>query len=92
MPVCMNHVLQLSFAFQDDAVILIFSSLSGNEVLRLNAHRFDLAHEICQRIARELNVELLSLRVVLPNGHLVASACSANSRATIASLSQHGGK
>lgn len=92
MPVCMNHVLQLSFAFQDDAVILIFSSLSGNEVLRLNAHRFDLAHEICQRIARELNVELLSLRVVLPNGHLVASACSANPRATIASLSQHGGK
>ena len=92
MPVCMNHVLQLSFAFQDDAIILIFSSLSGNEVLRLKAYRFDLVHEICQRIARELNVELLSLRVVLPNGHLAASACSTNPRATIASLSEDGGK
>ena len=80
-----NLVLQLDFPGQVDAM-LTFSGLTGDEILRLNASPSDPAWKTHKRIAHELEVPLQSLRVVLPDGQLLASACRANPGASLADV------
>ena len=81
-----DYVLQLSLAFKDDAASLTCWDLAGHEVLRLRAKGSALAVETHQRIAHDLQVSLSSLRVVLPDGQLLAAICRANPLATIAEI------
>ena len=80
-----DHVLQLDLAFEDDAALLTCWDLAGHEVLRLPARRSDLALDTLRRIASGVKVNLQGLRVVLPDGQLLASICE-DPLATIADL------
>jgi hypothetical protein len=80
-----DRILQLQ-CLDEDLSMLKLSSLAGEEVLRLSAHRSDLASDIHRRIAQELKTEIQSLPVVLPDGHLLASTYRANSLATVADV------
>eukprot|EP00435_Cladocopium_sp_Y103_P018389 s947_g4.t1 len=77
-------VLQLDCVHQDDTMLLTFSGLSGDKVMRLNARPSDPAWDTQKRIARELRVPLQSLRVVLPDGQLLAAVCHAKPGASLA--------
>ena len=81
-------VLRANFAYEagGDVVSILCSTLSGDDMLRLNAGWSDLAWDIYKSIARELNVNLQTLQVVLPDGQLLAKVCHANPEATIADL------
>jgi hypothetical protein len=81
-----NLVLQLDCAFQDDTMLLTFSGLTGDEVMHLNASPSEPAWNTHKRVASELKVPLQSLRVVLPDGQLLASACRANPGAGLADV------
>ena len=83
-----NLVLQLECARQDDAMLLICSGLTGQETIRLNASPSDPAWNTQKRIARELQVPLQSLRVVLPDGQLLAAVCQAKPGASLADVSE----
>ena len=61
----------------------------GQEVLRFNACGSDLAWTT-QLVARGLKVHLQNLRVILPDGHLLASLCRANPGITVVELSATG--
>ena len=74
-PIGPDLVLQVNFVCADDiddAVALICSTLAGEEKLTLTAHGPDPVWDLHKRIARELNVDLQSLRVVLFDGQLLA--------------------
>ena len=79
-------VLQLDPVREENEVRLTFSGLTGEEVLCLSLLRSDLAWDAHRRIARKLNVCLPSLRVVLPDGQLLASVCRAHPGATLADV------
>ena len=79
-------VLQAGFGSKDDGVLVLCSTLSGDEILSLNARWSDLAWDTHKSIARELHVNLQSLQVVLPNGQLLAKVCRASPETTIADL------
>lgn len=64
------------------------SGLTGEELLRLKVLPSDPAWEMHKRIARELQVILQSLRVVLPDGQLLAEFCRAHPQATIATIEE----
>ena len=81
-----NLVLQLDCSCQADAMLLTFSGLTGEEVMHLNASPSDPAWNTQKRIAHELKVPLQSLRVVLPDGQLLAAACRANPGASLADV------
>mmetsp|Transcript_32941 Transcript_32941/g.71042 ORF Transcript_32941/g.71042 Transcript_32941/m.71042 type:complete len:222 (-) Transcript_32941:16-681(-) len=81
-----NLVLQLDCSCQADAMLLTFSGLTGDEVMRLNASPSDPAWNTHKHIAHELKVPLQSLRVVLPDGQLLAAACRANPGASLADV------
>ena len=78
--------LQLHFLDTDGATTLTCSNLAGEVVLQLNVCGRDLAWDTHKRIARELNVKLQSLRVVLPDGRLLAQICATHPVATVADL------
>ena len=84
-----HRILQLD-CVDEDVSMLKLSSLAGEEVLRLRAHRSDSAAAIHQRIAQELKTEIQSLPVVLPDGQLLASMYRANSLATVADVMEQG--
>ena len=88
VPVGQNLVLQLECARQDDAMLLTCSGLTGIETIRLNASPSDPAWNTQKRIARELQVPLQSLRVVLPDGQLLAAVCQAKPGASLADVSE----
>lgn len=81
MPLGGDRVLQLDFI--SDTLTLICSNMTGKEVLRLNVRGSDLLWETHKRIARAMKVNLQCLRVVLPNGDLLANFCRANLMATV---------
>ena len=81
-----DYILQLEFAFTDDAAKLTCCDLAGHEVLQLTASESDLAWDTHKRIARDLQVNLQNLRLVLPDGQLLAAICRASPLATIADL------
>ena len=81
-----NLVLQLDCSCQADAMLLTFSGLTGDEVMRLNASPSDPAWNTHKHIAHELKVPLQSLQVVLPDGQLLAAACRANPGASLADV------
>ena len=83
-----NRILQLGVAVQDDTAMLTCWDLAGHEVIRSKVSGSDLALEIHKRMARELKVSLQRLRVVLPDGQLLASICRANPLVTIAEISE----
>jgi len=88
-PIGPDLVLQVNFVCADDiddAVALICSTLAGEEKLTLTAHGPDPVWDLHKRIARELNVDLQSLRVVLFDGQLLAKTCQANPVAKVADL------
>ena len=85
-PFLRDCVLQAGVAFEDDAVVLTCLDLAGHEVLQLRGKASDLAWETHKRIASDLRVSLPNLRVVLPDGQLLASMCRASPLATIADL------
>lgn len=58
VPCSRDAVLQAEFVCQDDAMLLVCSGLAGEEVLRFNAHLYDLAWNTHTRVALELNVPL----------------------------------
>eukprot|EP00435_Cladocopium_sp_Y103_P060050 s175_g21.t2 len=77
-------VLRLECVRQDDAMVLTCRGLTGEEKIRLNASPSDPAWTTQKRIACELQVPLQSLRVVLPDGQLVAAVCHAKPGASLA--------
>jgi hypothetical protein len=77
--------LQLGY-IREDKNMLTGSNLAGHEMLRLSTSGSDLAWHTQKRIAHELLVNLRSLRVVLPDGRLLASVQSDNPLATISDL------
>ena len=79
-------ILQLEFVIADDVVTLICSNFAVEEQVRLNANVSDRATDSYKNIAVELKANLQSLRVVLPDGELLASMCRANPLATIGDL------
>ena len=83
-----NLVLQLECARQDDAMLLTCSGLTGQETIRLRASPSDPAWNTQKRIARELQVPLQSLRVVIPDGQLLAAVCQAKPGASLADVSE----
>eukprot|EP00435_Cladocopium_sp_Y103_P039386 s257_g10.t1 len=85
-PIGPDLVLQVNFVCADDAVTLICSTLAGEEKLTLTAHGHDPVWDLHKRIARELNVDLQSLRVVMFDGQLLAKICQANPVAKVADL------
>eukprot|EP00435_Cladocopium_sp_Y103_P002855 s333_g1.t1 len=60
------------------------STLAAEERLRLTAQGVDSAWETHKRIAREMNVNLPNLQLVLPDGQLLAKVCRANPGASVA--------
>jgi alpha-tubulin suppressor-like RCC1 family protein len=90
MPHSRDVVLQLDFLCEFDTFMLTCFSLAGEQVLRLNARCSDLVWSTYKRIACKLNVNLPSLKLVLPDGHLLASICRANPLAIVADLTRHG--
>jgi hypothetical protein len=78
--------LQLHFIYEEAATTLTCLNLAGETVLQLNVCGCDLAWDTHKRIARDLNVKLQRLRVVLPDGRLLAQICVANPVATVADL------
>eukprot|EP00438_Fugacium_kawagutii_P019760 Skav207142 [mRNA] locus=scaffold2681:133303:133593:- [translate_table: standard] len=88
MPRSRAIVVQLDLDCGADAFTIICSNLAGEEQLHLNVRGSVLAWEIHKRLAVELNTNLQSLRVVLPDGQLLAKVCHANPGATVASVTQ----
>jgi hypothetical protein len=84
-----SRVVQLDFASEDDTLLLICSDLAGKEVLRLNAAGSDLCCETHKRIAREMKINLQRVRIVLPDGQLLASFCRKNPEVTMADAAKH---
>ena len=82
-----DYVLQAGVAFEDDGAVLTCWDLAGHEVLRLKGEASDLAWETHKRIASDLRVSLPNLRVILPDGQLLASICRTTPLTTIADLS-----
>ena len=80
--------LQLETVVEDDAISLICSSLVGEERLRLTVEGVDSAWETNKRIARELNVNVPNLQLVLADGQLLAKVCSTNPGASVAEVTQ----
>ena len=80
--------MQLDFASEDDTLLLICSDLAGKEVPRLNAAGSDLCWESHKRIAREMKINLQRVRIVLPDGKLLAS-CRKNPEVTMADAAKH---
>ena len=80
--------VQLELVGEDDAITLTCSTLAGEERFRLTAQGIDSAWEIHKRIARDLNVNLASLHLMLPDGQLLARICRANPGAAVAEVSQ----
>jgi hypothetical protein len=80
--------LQLELVGAGDAVTLICSTLAGEERFRLTARGTDSAWETHKRIARELNVNLSNLQLILPDGQLLAKICRTNPGASVAEVSQ----
>ena len=81
-----DYALQADVALEDDGAVLTCWDLAGHEVLRLNAKESDLAWDTYKRIAHDLQASLPNLRLVLPDGRLLALICGANPLATIADL------
>ena len=62
-----DRVVQVDFLLEGDRrVILTCVGLDGLEVLRLKAHRFHRAVDVCHRVGRELFTNPSNLRLVLP--------------------------
>jgi len=76
--------LQLEIVGENDEATLKGSTLAGEERFCLTARSVDSAWETHQRIARELNVSLQNLQLVLPDGQLLAKFCRANPGASLA--------
>eukprot|EP00435_Cladocopium_sp_Y103_P024783 s2182_g6.t1 len=81
-------VLRLECYRQDDAMLLTCFGLTGEERILLNASPSDPAWNTQKRIACELQVPLQSLRVVLPDGQLLAAVCHAKPGASLADISE----
>ena len=84
--------LQVEFVRKDDAVTLICSTLAGEERFRSTAQGVDSVWETHKRIAREVNVNLPNLQLVLPDGQLLAKVCRANPGASVAEVAQSSGQ
>ena len=69
-------------------MLLTLSGLTGEELMRLNASPFDSAWYTHMRIARELNVPVQSVRLILPDGQLLAAVCRAKPAASLADVSE----
>jgi hypothetical protein len=82
-------VLQLELFSEGDAVTLICSDLAGKEALYWKAPGSDSSWESHKHIAREMKVNLQNLRVVLPDGQLLANFCHANPASTLLDASRH---
>ena len=81
-------VLQAGVALEDDGAVLTCCDLAGHEVLRLRVNASDKAWDTHKRIVSDLQVNLQNLRLVLPDGQLLASICRVSPLATIADLSE----
>jgi hypothetical protein len=79
-------VLQAHFLQECDAIILICLGLNGQEVTRLMKRGCDLALEACSQLALQLNTDRKQLRVVLPDGQLLDTVCTANPSVTLAAV------
>eukprot|EP00438_Fugacium_kawagutii_P025692 Skav203439 [mRNA] locus=scaffold1836:287214:287858:- [translate_table: standard] len=86
MPLDRAVAVQLDFDSSGDAIVLVCSNLAGEEKLRFNVRGSDLAWETHKRLAVELNANLQSLRVVMPDGQLLAKVCHADPGATVAAV------
>ena len=84
-------ILQLDFLHKDDGILLRCSNLGGQEEVCFALLGSEVALNLHKRIARQLRVSLASLlRLVMPNGELLSSICSANPLVTVAEVSELG--
>ena len=83
-------ILQLDFLHKDDGILLRCSNLGGQEEVCFALLGSEVALDLHKRIARQLRVSLASLRLVMPNGELLSSICSANPLVTVAEVSELG--
>ena len=82
-----DRVLQVDFHLEGDGgVILTCVGLDGLEVLRLKSQKSDRTVDVCSRVARELNTDARTLRLVLPDARLLATICKANPFATLSDV------
>ena len=73
-----TRVVQVDLHLEGDSIILTCAGLDGQEVLRLKTRKSDRAVDVCRSVACELNTSVPSLRMVLPDGHLLSSIWKAN--------------
>eukprot|EP00435_Cladocopium_sp_Y103_P038124 s721_g10.t1 len=85
---CSDLILQLELVWKEDTVTLICSTLGGEERCRLIGQDDDSAWEMHKRVARELNVNLQNLRLILPDAKLLAKVCRTNPGVSIAAVAQ----
>lgn len=88
MPFSKDHVLQLDFLPQDDAVVVLCSNLAGQEVLRLNEPKAVLALEMQKRIAYQLKINVKNIRLTLPGGQLLSTLCQRHPAAKVEDLNE----
>lgn len=81
-------LLQLTVASENETVVLICSSLAGEEKLRFNAAGSDSAWEVQKRIAGEMHINLPNLQLILPDGQLLAKVCRANPQTTLIDVAE----
>ena len=81
-------MLQLVFKRNSDALVLTCYTLAGDEVLQLEPHGSELASDLHRRLAGHLNQNLQSLRLVLPDGQLLAKIYRANPAITVADINK----
>ena len=67
-------------------VIVTCVGLDGLEALRLKTQKSDRTVDVCSRVARELNTDARTLRLVLPDARLLATICKANPFATLSDV------
>eukprot|EP00438_Fugacium_kawagutii_P015142 Skav220611 [mRNA] locus=scaffold507:293366:294151:+ [translate_table: standard] len=81
-----ERILQLDFLQEGDAMILRCFGLDGEEVACLRTRASDLAVDALRQFIRKSKTCREQRRVVLPDGQLLDTVCSANPYVTLATV------
>eukprot|EP00438_Fugacium_kawagutii_P033990 Skav211205 [mRNA] locus=scaffold934:24465:25352:- [translate_table: standard] len=81
-----ERILQLVFLHQGEAMILRCVGMDGEDVACLRARASDLAVDALRQLTCELKACSEQHRVVLPDGQLLDTVCSADPSVTLATL------
>eukprot|EP00438_Fugacium_kawagutii_P034000 Skav211215 [mRNA] locus=scaffold934:105530:106348:- [translate_table: standard] len=87
-----DRILQLDFLQEGDAMILRCVGLDGDEVACLRTRGSDLAVDVFSQLTRKLKACREENRVVLPDGQLLNTVCSADPFVTLGTVHLEHGK